>query len=252
MKIFSCNLPAVRERSSKNECSIQKRIARIFLFADRLRLYRHLYAYAGSNISRNKHFRIFSGLCRRPVGSSFFGFLVPLLTMRSFAEERRTKTDQLLLTSPVRIISVVMGKFFAAVTVLAITLLLSFIYPVILAILGSPSWGEIISAYVGFLLMGCASIAIGVMISAATQSQVVAAVVTFGVFFMLLMTSNVIKLISSEFLRQTLTALSLFDRMRDFTSGVLGLSPIIYYISICAVCIFVTVRIIEKRRWSGN
>ena len=107
--------------------------------------------------------------------SSFFGFLVPLLTMRSFAEERRTKTDQLLLTSPVRIVSVVLGKFFAAVTVLAITLLLSFIYPVILAILGSPSWGEIISAYVGFLLMGCASIAIGIMISAATQSQVVAA-----------------------------------------------------------------------------
>lgn len=184
--------------------------------------------------------------------SSFFGFLVPLLTMRSFAEERRTKTDQLLLTSPVRIVSIVLGKFFAAVTVLAITLLLSFIYPVILAILGSPSWGEIISAYVGFLLMGCASIAIGIMISAATQSQVVAAVVTFGVFFMLLMTSNVIKLISSEFLRRTLTALSLFDRMRDFTSGVLGLSPVIYYFSICAVCIFVTVRIIEKRRWSGN
>ena len=184
--------------------------------------------------------------------SSFFGFLVPLLTMRSFAEERRTKTDQLLLTSPVRIVSLVLGKFFAAVTVLAITLLLSFIYPVILAILGSPSWGEIISAYVGFLLMGCASIAIGIMISAATQSQVVAAVVTFGVFFMLLMTSNVIKLISSEFLRRTLTALSLFDRMRDFTSGVLGLSPVIYYFSICAVCIFVTVRIIEKRRWSGN
>ena len=100
--------------------------------------------------------------------------------------------------------------------------------------------------------MGCASIAIGIMISAATQSQVVAAVVTFGVFFMLLMTSNVIKLISSEFLRRTLTALSLFDRMRDFTSGVLGLSPVIYYFSICAVCIFVTVRIIEKRRWSGN
>ncbi|MDD6205174.1 MAG: ABC transporter permease subunit [Firmicutes bacterium] len=184
--------------------------------------------------------------------ASFFGFLVPLITMRSFAEERRNKTDQLLITAPVRISSVVMGKFFAAVTVLAITLALSIIYPIIIAVLGSPSAGEIVSAYVGFFLMGCASIAIGIMISAATQSQVVAAVATFGVFFMLLMASNVINLINSGFIRQALTAVSLFDRMKDFSSGILGLSPIIYYISICGVCIFVTVRLIERRRWSGD
>ena len=78
--------------------------------------------------------------------ASFFGFLVPLITMRSFAEERRNKTDQLLITAPVRISSVVMGKFFAAVTVLAITLVLSIIYPIIIAVLGSPSAGEIVWA----------------------------------------------------------------------------------------------------------
>lgn len=184
--------------------------------------------------------------------ASFFGFLVPLLTMRSFAEERRNKTDQLYMTAPVRISSVVMGKYLAAITVLGITLVLSMIYPIIIAILGTPSVGEIVSAYVGFFLMGAASMAIGIMISAATQSQVVAAVVTFGVFFMLLMASNVINLINSSFIRQALTALSLFDRMSDFSSGVLGLSPIIYYVSISALFLFITVRLIEKRRWSGD
>ena len=184
--------------------------------------------------------------------ATFFGFLVPLLTMRSFAEERKNKTDQLLLTAPKSIFSIVMGKFFAACAVLGIALVLSFIYPIIIAILGSPSFGEIVSAYVGFFLMGVAGIAIGVMISAATQCQVVAAVATFGVFFMLLMASNVITLISSGFIRNALTAISLFDRMGDFSSGILGISPVIYYLSIAGVCVFVTVRLIEMRRWSGD
>lgn len=184
--------------------------------------------------------------------ATFFGFLVPLLTMRSFAEERKNKTDQLLLTSPKSIFSIVMGKFFAACVVLAIALVLSFVYPVILTILGNPSFGEIVSVYIGFFLMGAAGIGIGIMISAATQSQVVSAVATFGVFFMLLMGSNVINLIGSKFLRDALTAVSLFDRMQDFSSGILGISPIIYYLSIASVCIFVTIRLIEKRRWSGD
>ncbi len=184
--------------------------------------------------------------------ATFFGFLVPLLTMRSFAEERKNKTDQLLLTSPRSIFSIVMGKFFAACAVLGIALVLSFVYPIILAMLGKPGFGEIVTVYIGFFLMGAAGIGIGIMISAATQSQVVAAVSTFGVFFMLLMGSNVISLIGSDFIREALKAVSLFDRMQDFSSGILGISPIIYYLSIAGVCIFITIRLIEKRRWSGD
>lgn len=182
--------------------------------------------------------------------STFFVFLLPLLTMRSFAEERRAKTDQLLLTAPVSITKTVLGKFFACMTVLAAALLVSLVYPLILAILGSPSAGEIFSSYIGFFLMGAAGTALGILISAATQSQVVAAVATFGVYFVLLMGSTAISLISSSWIRSVLTALSLFDRMGDFTTGILGISSILYYVSFAGVCVFLTVQLIEKRRWS--
>ena len=182
--------------------------------------------------------------------STFFVFLLPLLTMRSFAEERRAKTDQLLLTAPVTITRTVLGKFFACMTVLAAALLVSVIYPIILAILGSPSAGEIFTAYLGFFLMGAAGTALGLLISAATQSQVVAAVATFGVFFMLLMASSAIPLITSSVIRSVLTALSLFDRLADFATGILGLSSVLYYLSFAGVCLFLTIQLIEKRRWS--
>jgi len=184
--------------------------------------------------------------------SMFFVFIVPLLTMRSFAEERKAKTDQLFMTSPIKLYKVVLGKFLASVTVLILTLIISFIYPIILAILGEPSFGEILTAYIGFLLMGATSIAIGLLLSAITESQVVAAVSTFGVFFVMLMGSTAISFIGSGFIKNALAAISLFDRLADFTSGILGVSPIIYYLSITFTVLYTTMKLIEKRRWSGN
>lgn len=184
--------------------------------------------------------------------SMFFVFLVPLLTMRSFAEERKSKSDQLLLTAPVKITAIVMGKFLASLTVLLFTLLVSLLFPLILLIFGSPVIGEIFTVYFGFLLMGAASMAIGILISALTESQVVAAVATFGVFFVLLMASNALSFLGGGIIPTALSALSLFTRLTEFSSGVLGLSPIIYYLSITALCIFLTVCTVERRRWSGN
>lgn len=201
----------------------------------------------GDGYNSNANFAMTLGTMATP-----FAFLVPLLTMRSFSEERRLKIDQLYLTSPLPIYKVVLGKFFAASCVLLITLLLSVIYPIILAVLGSPRAGEIFTSYVGFFLMGCTAMAVGLLISACTQSQVVAAVATFGVFFLLMMGTQAVSMISAGFLRDALNALALFGRFTEFTSGILGLSPIIYYITVTAACLFVTAKLIERRRWSGN
>lgn len=109
-----------------------------------------------------------------------FMILVPILTMRLLAEESRQKTDQLLLTSPLNVTEIVLGKFFAAVTVLLFTVIITFIYPIILSCFGTIALPEIIGGYIGFLLLGSSFIAIGLFVSSFTENQVVAAVITFS------------------------------------------------------------------------
>lgn len=110
-----------------------------------------------------------------------FLFLVPILTMRLMSEEQNKKTDQLLLTSPLSIWDIVLGKYFAAVGVFALTLLVTCIYPIILSFFGKLAVAEIIGGYIGFFLLGCAFISIGLFISSKTDNQVISAVATFGV-----------------------------------------------------------------------
>lgn len=114
-----------------------------------------------------------------------FVFLVavPVLTMKILADERRLKTDQLLLTSPVNVWDIVLGKFFALVTIYAIPVVVICLYPLIMSQFGTVSMFEAYTVILGFFLLGCADIAIGVYISSVTESQVIAAVITFGVLF---------------------------------------------------------------------
>lgn len=114
-----------------------------------------------------------------------FVFLVavPVLTMKILADERRLKTDQLLLTSPVNVWNIVLGKFFALVTIYAIPVVVICLYPLIMSQFGTVSMFEAYTVILGFFLLGCADIAIGVYISSVTESQVIAAVITFGVLF---------------------------------------------------------------------
>jgi len=106
--------------------------------------------------------------------------LVPILTMRLLSEERKTKTDQILLTSPVSITGVIVGKYLAALSVLLIALLITGIYPIILSLFCKPPVGEILGAYIGFFLMGASFISMGLFVSSLTESQVTAAVASFG------------------------------------------------------------------------
>lgn len=176
--------------------------------------------------------------------------LVPVLTMRLLSEERKTKTDQLLLTSPVPLLSIVLGKYMAAVFVFLITLLITSIYPIILFIYGSPALGEILGGYLGFFLMGCTFIAIGLFVSSLTENQLTAYIATFAVLLLLWLMDWITPNLNNMIIVQILEWLSILKRFNDFGMGILSLSPIVYYVSFSAVFVFLTMRVMEKRRWS--
>ena len=192
------------------------------------------------------------------------GILIPLLTMRLFAEERKLRTEQLLLTAPVTITGMVMGKFLAALTVFGGSLLVSCInfipiYSVAAAERGNQSYefyhigpvtGELVGNLVGLLLLGAAFIALGIFISALTENQLAAAVVTIAVIFLMLGIGLVSSLIDVYWIRAVLSWISVYSRFGNFQNGLLDFAAILYYASICFVFVFLTVRVYEKRRWS--
>ncbi len=239
------------------------------------------------------------------MGSITFVFLlvVPILTMRLMAEETRQKTDQLLFTSPLSLTGVVLGKYLAAVLVFFMTLVVTFIYPIILSTMGSIAVGEIIGGYIGFFLLGSAFIAVGLFISSLTENQVVAAVITFsallllwiidsitqglpvdrnaGVVFAMILalavalivyfsTKNLLVSIGvlaaglivtaslyfykaamfDGFIIRFMQWFSLLRRYQDFSYGILALSPIVYYTTFSGAFVFLTIRMLEKKRWS--
>lgn len=182
--------------------------------------------------------------------SFIFIFLVPILTMRLMSEDRKNKTDQLLLTSPVSLTSIVLGKYLAAVFVFLIALFITIIYPIILYIYGNPSLGEMFGSYLGFFLMGAAFISLGLFVSSLTENQIISAVASFGILLMLWLIDWITSFVQSKIIINIVEWLSIFARYEDFSMGILSLSPVVYYISFSTVFIFLTVRVMEKRRWS--
>ena len=177
-------------------------------------------------------------------------FLMPLITMRTFSEEIRQKSDQGLLTAPVGVFSIVMGKFLAAFYLFAAALLATLIPAVIITFMGSPDWPKILCTFFGALLCGVALIAVGNFISSLTQSQIVAAVVTFGVLLFLFLVGDIASSVSITWLATLLNWLSFSARYTPFTKGILNLSSIFYFVSIAAIFLFLTARKLESRRWA--
>ena len=176
--------------------------------------------------------------------------LVPILTMKSFSEERKMKTDQLLLTAPVSLSAVVGAKLLGAYIVYIIAVLASSLNIIALDIDGNTvNYGVIFGSYLSLLLIGLACIAIGVFVSSLTENQLVAAIVTMGILLVIIAISMFNSQIESDFLRAVLSWISLLDRYALFTYGMFDLSALIYYISIAGVFFFLTVRVFEKRRW---
>lgn len=179
-------------------------------------------------------------------------FLISMLTMSLFSAERSRKTDQLLLTSPVSVGKIVVAKYCAALWVFGITLAMSLIYPLIFRLFGAPPMSEIIGAYIGFLLLWAAFIAIGTFISAMTESQMISAIVTFGVllivFYMNTLTAN----ISNPTIQSVVRWFSLMDRYVEFQSGILNIVNVVYYVSFIAAFLFLTAQVIRRRQVSDT
>ena len=188
--------------------------------------------------------------------------LVPILTMRLISEEKRSKSDQLLLTSPRSISDIVVGKFLAACTVLLATVAVTLIYIIVIVtytpqsvfVPGGVHAGLIVSNYLGFFLLGCCYIAIGTLVSAMTESQVSAAVLTLGINFVLMLlegyASQIVMPSALSFLNTVVSWLSLQRRLYDFMAGSLSVANVFYYLSFCGIFLFLAVRVIDKRRWS--
>ena len=176
--------------------------------------------------------------------------LIPILTMRLLSEDRKNKTDQALLTAPINLISLVMGKFLSALIVYALGVAITLVYAIIIATFARPDWMVICGNIVGMLLLGAALIAIGMFISALTENQVIAAVGGFAAGFSLILVDSLSTLVTIDWLSSFISGLSFMVRYDEFTSGILDISNVLFFVSVCAVFIFFTVRVFEKRRWS--
>lgn len=173
--------------------------------------------------------------------------LIPILTMRSFSEERRNKSDQLLLTCPVTVGGVVMAKFFSALVVLLATLAITLIQVVILAIFGDPFLTEILLGYLGFLLLGAVFIAVGIFISALSSNQLTAAVATMGILLLFWMLDALVMQVTDPVLGGLLGFFSIFSYFADFQRSVLSLSSVVYFVSLTALFLFLTWMVIKRR-----
>jgi len=189
----------------------------------------------------------------RPLFSNFsviLLLLMPLLTMRLFAEERRSGTIELLLTYPVRDGAVLLGKFLAAFGLYALMIALTLLYPAIIRYFAPLEWGPILTGYVGLLLMGATFIAVGVFASSLTENQIVAALVSFLILLMFWVVGW-----SADFadpsIARILQDLSLTEHNDSFAKGVFDTKDIIFYVIFTLVALFLSLRSLEARRWKG-
>lgn len=191
------------------------------------------------------------------ISQQFFGwmsfimlFMMPMITMALFSEEKRRGTIELLLTAPVTDLQVVLGKFLAAAGFYTILLLTTAIEMVALYLYSSPASGPILAAYLGLLLYGFAVLSIGMFISTLTENQIVAAILTFGTILMMWLV-DVFSRNASEGVRAVLTYLSILNHLNDFFQGVIATSHIIFYMSLILVGLFLTYRSLDSLRWRG-
>ncbi len=176
---------------------------------------------------------------------------IPVLTMRTMSEERRQKTDQLLLTAPVTVGKIVSGKYLAALTVFAVPTAVLAVYPIILCCFGQVGFAESYTSILGYFLYGAASIAVGLFISCITESQIIAAVLSVGILFLGNMMSSICGMISAEgnILTRVLSAYDLGSRMNVMTQGTFELRAVVYFLTLIAVFLFLSVQTVQKRRY---
>ncbi len=185
----------------------------------------------------------------------FFLFMLPIMTMRLMAEEKRGKTLELLMTAPVRPIEIVLGKYLAALVMMGIMLLLTLVFPLLLHIYGGTQggesaldWSTVWVSYLGMFLLGAAFASIGVFASSVTESQIVAVIVSFSVLMMFFVIGFAARG-QEGFWQQLFEYASITTHLEDFIKGVLKVSGLVYYTSVAFLGLFLTYRVVEAQRW---
>jgi ABC-2 type transport system permease protein len=174
--------------------------------------------------------------------------LVPMITMRSFAEERRAGTYELLLTSPLSITEIVLGKFFGAFAFMVVMIGLTGIYPLLLAIYGNPEVGVMMSGYLGLMLIATAFVAVGLLTSSVTENQIIAAVSCLVVLLLLYVISWPADT-AGELLGGVLKYVSLTEHFSEMVKGVIDTKDLVYFGSVIVLALFLTQRSVESVRW---
>ncbi|MBQ1262744.1 MAG: ABC transporter permease subunit [Oscillospiraceae bacterium] len=175
---------------------------------------------------------------------------LPIITMRLLSEERRQKTDQALLTAPVSLFGIVFSKFLAALALYVIGISVTLVYSVVLAFVAQPAWNYILGNYLGLVLLGAALLSVGLFISSITENQLVAAIVSYAAMFLMLMSDTIANLFPVQAISEFFYYLSYQTRYDEFVSGVVSADNVMFFVSTTAIFIFLTTRVMEKRRWS--
>ena len=176
-------------------------------------------------------------------------FMLPAITMRTYSEEKRSGTIELLLTSPITDFQIVMGKFLGALALYAVMLAVTLIHVAVLFWYGSPEWKPILTSYLGLLLLGGCFISVGMFISTLTKNQVVSFMATFGMFLFLWVITWIGSVVPT--LERVVTYLSIIDHYEDFNKGVIDTSHLIYYVSFITFGLFLTAKSVDTERWKG-
>ena len=169
--------------------------------------------------------------------------------MKLLSEEKKNRTDQGLLTAPVGLWSIVLGKYFAALTLFIIAESIVFVYAIILSYLGSVVWTTLLGNYFAMLFLGAAFIAVGLFISSLTENQMAAAIASMLALFMLYLIDNIAQTVSNEYISKAMLSLSFYTKFIEFTRGVFSLSSVLFFLSTAFLFNFLTVRVLDKRRW---
>jgi gliding motility-associated transport system permease protein len=177
-------------------------------------------------------------------------FVMPMITMRTYSEEKRSGTIELLLTSPVTDLQIILGKFFGALALYAAMLLVTMIYIGILFKIGQPEWRPIAAGYLGLLLMGGCFLSAGLFISSLTKNQIVAGFLTFVTFLMLWIISWIGES-SGPTTQAIVNHLSITQNFDDFARGVIDTKPLVYYLSFITFGLFLTAKSVDSERWRG-
>ena len=177
-------------------------------------------------------------------------FALPILTMKMLSEDRRQKVDQVLLTAPISVTAIIMGKLLATLAVFMLAFAPTLIFEIIVSTLATANWLNYLYSLFGIMLLGAAMISIGMFISSLTESSVVAAILTIVVNFIVMMATSFASTVSSEVLTTVAESISFIDRFNNFTSSMLSIADIVYFLSITVVFVFLSVRSVERRRWA--